>query len=212
MIVLCIVGTKSSELASVNFSFSLKEPELMWRYADFVLCRDQEVGVRIFTLRSDQEGSSDIMKPDMIVDYLHQYPKAVVKYLEHLVMKQEIQVFGSVDSETHVTLRMAMYLGRVLVFQAEKFHTHLAILYLEEILKKRKEGNEEAVVEARTKLRHLLQVSSLYRVQLLLGKMSDADLHQEVAILYGKVNIILFQVIVTKFCVDRVFFLFSKIF
>lgn len=141
---------------------NLKEPELMWRYADFVLCRDQEVGVRIFTLRSDQEGSSDTMKPDMIVDYLYQYPKALVKYLEHLVMKQEIQ--------------------------AEKFHTHLAILYLEDILEKRKEGNEEAVMEARTKLRHLLQVSSLCRVQLLLGKMSDADLHQEVAILYGKIE------------------------
>jgi len=181
----------------------------MWRYADFVLCRDEEVGVGIFTLRSDHERSSDIMKPDMILDYLHQYPKAVVKYLEHLVMKQEIQVFDTVDSETYVTLKMAVYIGRVLVFQAEKFHTHLAILYLEEILKKQKEGNEEAVVEARTKLRHLLQVSSLYRVQLLLGKMSDADLHQEVAILYGKVNIMLFQVIVPRFPVDRVF-LFSK--
>jgi len=181
----------------------------MWRYADFVLCRDQEVGVGIFTLRSDRERSSDMMKPDMILDYLHQYPKAVVKYLEHLVMKQEIQVFGTVDSETYVTLKMAMYLGRVLVFQAEKFHTHLAILYLDEILKKRKEGNEEAVVEARTKLRHLLQVSSLYRVQLLLGKMSDADLHQEVAILYGKVNIMPFQVIVLSFLLTE-FFLFSK--
>lgn len=75
------------------------------------------------------------------------------------------------------------------MFQAEKFHTHLAVLYLEDILKKRKEGNEEAVMEVRTKLRHLLQVSSLYRVQLLLGKMNDADLHEETAILYGKVNL-----------------------
>lgn len=75
------------------------------------------------------------------------------------------------------------------MFQAEKFHTHLAILYLEDILKKQKEGNKEAVMEVRTKLRHLLQVSSLYRVQLLLGKMNDADLHQEAAILYGKVDL-----------------------
>jgi hypothetical protein len=44
-------------------------------------------------------------------------------------------------------------------------------------------------MEVRTKLRHLLQVSNLYRVQLLLGKMNDADLHQEEAILYGKVNL-----------------------
>jgi hypothetical protein len=94
---------------------------------------------------------------------------------------------------------MAVYLGRVIVFQVEKFHTHLAILYLEDILKKRKEGNEEAVTEAREKLRHLLQVSNLYRVQLLLGKMSDADLHQEVAVLYGKVNIMLLQINISQF-------------
>jgi hypothetical protein len=77
-------------------------------------------------------------------------------------------------------------------------------------LEKRKEGNEEAVMEARTKLRHLLQVSSLCRVQLLLGKMSDADLHQEVAILYGKVNVMLFQVSVPQFPFVKKVFLFSK--
>jgi hypothetical protein len=64
------------------------------------------------------------------------------------------------------------------------------MLYLEDILKKRKEGNLEAVMELRTKLRYLLQVSNLYRVQLLIGKINEADLHQEAAILYGKVNLI----------------------
>jgi hypothetical protein len=63
------------------------------------------------------------------------------------------------------------------------------MLYLEDIVKKRKEGSQEAVTELRTKLRYLLQVSSLYRVQLLLGKINEADLHQEAAILYGKVNL-----------------------
>jgi hypothetical protein len=64
------------------------------------------------------------------------------------------------------------------------------MLYLEDIVKKRKEGNQEAVMELRTKLRYLLRVSSLYRVQLLLGKINETDLHQEAAILYGKVNLI----------------------
>ncbi|XP_069694581.1 transforming growth factor-beta receptor-associated protein 1-like isoform X2 [Periplaneta americana] len=141
---------------------NLKEPELLWRYADFVLSRDEEIGVGIFTLRSAHELSSDTMKPDSIVEYLHQYPKAVVKYLEHLVIKQDIQ--------------------------KEKFHTHLAVLYLDDILKKRKEGKEEEAMDIRMKLRHLLQISNLYRVQLLLGKMNDANLHQEAAILYGKIE------------------------
>ena len=72
------------------------------------------------------------------------------------------------------------------LLQAEKFHTHLAVLYLENILRKQKEENDE-VLKLRRKLRHLLQFSNLYRVQLLLSKMNDADLHQETAILYGKV-------------------------
>jgi hypothetical protein len=63
------------------------------------------------------------------------------------------------------------------------------MIYLEDIVKKRKEDNQEAVMELRTKLRYLLQVSSLYRVQLLLGKINETDLHQEAAILYGKVNL-----------------------
>ncbi|KAJ9595158.1 hypothetical protein L9F63_013516, partial [Diploptera punctata] len=141
---------------------NLKEPELMWRYADFVLSQDEEIGVGIFTLRSTTQPSNDTMKPDTIVDYLHQYPKAVVKYLEHLVLKQNIE--------------------------AEKFHTHLAVLYLENILKKQREGTNDEALELRMKLRHLLQISNLYRVQLLLSKMSDADLHQETAILYGKIE------------------------
>jgi len=40
---------------------------------------------------------------------------------------------------------------------------------------------------ARLKLRRLLQESSLYRPQLLLGKIKDTDLYAECAILYGKV-------------------------
>jgi len=39
----------------------------------------------------------------------------------------------------------------------------------------------------RLKLRRLLQESSLYRPQLLLGKIKDTDLYAECAILYGKV-------------------------
>ena len=79
---------------AVCFMFSLKEPELMWRYADFVLSRDEEIGVGIFTLQSISQPISDVMKPDTIVDYLHQYPKAVVKYLEHLVLEKNIEVYS----------------------------------------------------------------------------------------------------------------------
>lgn len=40
----------------------------------------------------------------------------------------------------------------------------------------------------RSKLRHMLQMSNLYRVQLILGKAKESDMHAECAILYGKVK------------------------
>ena len=39
----------------------------------------------------------------------------------------------------------------------------------------------------RSKLRYMLQMSSLYRVQLILGKAKETEMHAECAILYGKV-------------------------
>ena len=45
-----------------------------------------------------------------------------------------------------------------------------------------------AVLCGRSKLRHMLQMSSLYRVQLILGKAKETDMHAECAILYGKVS------------------------
>lgn len=40
----------------------------------------------------------------------------------------------------------------------------------------------------RKKLRHLLQASNLYRVQLILGKIKQTELYSECAILYSKVR------------------------
>ncbi|XP_071505878.1 transforming growth factor-beta receptor-associated protein 1-like [Diadema antillarum] len=75
--------------------------------------------------------------------------------------------------------------------QKEKYHTHLAVLYLDQVLKMR--TSTEAVPRAqldlgRSKLRHLLQESSLYRVQLILGKVKETDMYAECAILYGKLE------------------------
>lgn len=141
---------------------NLKEHDLVWRYADFVLSIDEVVGVGIFTLRDIEEADADAMKPDAVVDYLHKYPKAVVLFLEHLVMKKNVPI--------------------------EKFHTHLAILYLESIARFKKENDMENFASVRVKLRNLLQHSNLYRIQLLLGKMQEANLPEETAILYGKLE------------------------
>lgn len=58
------------------------------------------------------------------------------------------------------------------LLQKEEYHTHLAVLYLEEVLQQRaaasSQGSEPS--ETQTKLRRLLQKSDLYRVHSLIGE------------------------------------------
>lgn len=56
--------------------------------------------------------------------------------------------------------------------QKEKFHTHLAVLYLERVMSllSRSPTDEEKLNRARERLQALLRESNLYRVQFLLGE------------------------------------------
>lgn len=62
------------------------------------------------------------------------------------------------------------------VLQREEYHTHLAMLYLDEVLQQKPGANATgaAVTETRAKLRHLLQKSDSYRVHFLLGEWVSA--------------------------------------
>lgn len=59
--------------------------------------------------------------------------------------------------------------------QKEKFHTHLAVLYLEKVLSSLSASppNEEQLSSAREKLQGMLRESNLYRVQYLLGRWRE---------------------------------------
>ncbi|PRD28681.1 UNVERIFIED_CONTAM: Transforming growth factor-beta receptor-associated protein 1 [Trichonephila clavipes] len=63
-------------------------------------------------------------------------------------------------------------------------------MYMDNVLQilKLPEPEQTELNDARTKLQHLLHSSSLYRVQLLLGKATESNLHKECAILYGKLE------------------------
>ncbi|XP_072119317.1 transforming growth factor-beta receptor-associated protein 1 homolog [Mobula birostris] len=148
----------------VDFLSFCSNHELVWKYADWALQRNEEVGVRIFTRRPVDENQTTSMNPDDIVNYLHKYKKALVVYLEHLVFERKIQ--------------------------KEKYHTHLAILYLDKVLELHSQGGyvSEELFSARCTLKNLLQHSNLYRVHLLLGKIQETDLYMERAILHGKLG------------------------
>ena len=85
-------------------------------------------------------------------------------------------------------------------FQVEKFHTGLALIYLESIETATGNGNENdqnGISFRREKFRqHILQstcVQFSYLLSRLESSSAGADLHYEKAILYGKVSIYLFS-------------------
>ncbi|XP_053311093.1 transforming growth factor-beta receptor-associated protein 1 [Spea bombifrons] len=148
----------------VDFLTFSKDPQLVWQYADWVLQKSEQVGVQIFTKRSSEEEHQNSFSPDKIATYLCKYRHALIMYLEHLVLEKRIQ--------------------------KEKYHTHLAVLYVEEVLSlKSTDPSEQAELEQlRTRLQILLRQSSLYRVLLLIDKIKGTDLHLERAILHGKLE------------------------
>ncbi|KAK6191375.1 hypothetical protein SNE40_003084 [Patella caerulea] len=148
----------------VEFLANLNDHELVWKYLDWVLEKNEEFGVQILTQRPANEVQSERLRPDAVIDYLHRFPLAVVTYLEYLVFQKKLE--------------------------KEKYHTHLAVLYLDKVLSLTKNhgSKKEDVDIARCKLRHMLQMSNLYRVQLILGKTKETEMHAECAILYGKLE------------------------
>ena len=84
----------------------------MWRFADFVLERDQEVGVRIFmrppTTTSGESRAGDVEWDEKVLNLVQRYPEAHVAYLEHVVLENDSAV--------------------------EKLHTQLASTYLDRML------------------------------------------------------------------------------
>ncbi|XP_037502813.1 transforming growth factor-beta receptor-associated protein 1 homolog [Rhipicephalus sanguineus] len=150
----------------VDYLSRLSNHKLLWSFAELALEKDQEMGVKIFTDRPSDEPDSDELKPENVLEYLHRFHDAVVLYLEHLVFGKKLE--------------------------KEKYHTLLAVMYLDMVLRLLKENgpssDSERLKTIREKLQHLLRTSSSYRVQLLLGRTLEHGLHQECAILYGKLE------------------------
>nr|XP_006114637.1 transforming growth factor-beta receptor-associated protein 1 isoform X1 [Pelodiscus sinensis] len=148
----------------VDFLTFCSDQELVWKYAEWVLQKSEEVGVQIFTKRSEEEQGKNSFNPDDVMNCLNKYPKSLVKYLEHLVLDRKIE--------------------------KEMYHTYLAVLYLEAVLQLKTVTTDNCVelTETQIKLRSLLQKSDLYRIHFILDKIKGTVLHMERAILYGKLE------------------------
>uniref|UniRef100_A0A8C9KAP7 Transforming growth factor beta receptor associated protein 1 n=1 Tax=Panthera tigris altaica TaxID=74533 RepID=A0A8C9KAP7_PANTA len=109
----------------VDFLTYSLDQELVWKYADWVLQKSEEVGVQVFTRRPLDEQQNSF-NPDSIITCLKKYPKALVKYLEHLVIDRRLQ--------------------------KEEYHTHLALLYLDEVLQQRPGANSKGAEATETQI------------------------------------------------------------
>ncbi|XP_035992465.1 transforming growth factor-beta receptor-associated protein 1 homolog [Fundulus heteroclitus] len=148
----------------VDFLCCSSNMEVVWKYADWALQKDPTTGVHIFTRRPACKGQPEV-DPDEVIAYLEKHSQALLLYLEHLVLERKIQ--------------------------KERFHTHLAVLYLEKVVLLLAESprDEGRLTKAREKLQAMLRESSLYRVKFLLGKLENSEnLLLERATLHGKLE------------------------
>nr|XP_023694938.1 transforming growth factor-beta receptor-associated protein 1-like isoform X1 [Paramormyrops kingsleyae] len=142
----------------VKFLSQQKCRKLLWKYADWILQRDQEVGVQIFTNRGDSQESLS----DEDLAFLTKYPKALELYLEHLVMD-----FKS---------------------KKEKHHTLLATTYVAHILRdlEHVRAMDTTGNTTRYKLQQFLQDSTFYNAEDVQEAIKCTPLFVEKAILHGR--------------------------
>lgn len=149
----------------VDFLIFCSNPDLVWRHADWALQKDQKIGVHIFTRRPVSEDKMGQLNPDDVIMYLQKHKQALLLYLEHLVLEKKLQ--------------------------KEKYHTDLAVLYVDQVLSltSQPSATNEQLSATRQKLQRLLKESSLYQVRLLLSKIQDSELLlAERATLHGKLE------------------------
>ncbi|XP_033102642.1 transforming growth factor-beta receptor-associated protein 1-like [Anneissia japonica] len=75
----------------IDFMSVLSDHELLWRHVDWALTKDQDKAVKVFTERPATETSSERLRPDDVIAFLHSYPKAVIRYLEFLVFTKNLE-------------------------------------------------------------------------------------------------------------------------
>ncbi|XP_076056469.1 transforming growth factor-beta receptor-associated protein 1-like isoform X2 [Oratosquilla oratoria] len=131
------------------------DASIVWRYADFVLEHDAVQGVRVFI------ESAASLNPTEVLETLHRYPDARLKYLHHLIYSKK--------------------------FKDEKYHTELILHYVEEAVKQSDEESS-SLEETREKLLDLLCSSCHYQPKLVLSRLVNTNLHQETAYVYGKLE------------------------
>jgi vacuolar protein sorting-associated protein 3 len=76
----------------IDMLSKLKEHNLVWKYVDWALTKDQKKGVEIFTKRSSDELVSERMRAEVILENIQIYRDALAYYLEFLIYTKNVKV------------------------------------------------------------------------------------------------------------------------
>ncbi|UJR21964.1 hypothetical protein I4U23_025032 [Adineta vaga] len=125
----------------------------------FLIQHEEELAVKIFTSKYQSEANSDPFCTDRVINVIKARSTALTSYLEYLVFKLKIE--------------------------SDQIHTMLVNIYLDQVLSKSDDSNEQI----RSKLQAFLITSNSYRVQSVLSRVNQTNrLRREVALLNGKMN------------------------
>ncbi|CAF1339166.1 unnamed protein product [Adineta steineri] len=138
-----------------NFDRSLE-----FSTAEWLLERHEEdLAIKIFTSKYKDESNNDPFSSDRVINILKKHSTALVAYLEYAVFKLKLE--------------------------SDQIHTMLVNIYLDQILSKSDDDNEQI----RSKLQAFIITSNSYRVQTVLNRVNQTNrLRREVALLNGKMN------------------------
>lgn len=143
----------------VDFLSKCPDAEVVLKYAQWALEKDEAMAAHIFTKRDN----SLPLSAHKVLEFLSPFPVATVSYLEYLVHNQNSK--------------------------EEFFHTKLASYYIDEVLRLSKEENaSQRLLSAQERLLAFLESSQCYRAPVLLDRVHDTELYRECALLYGRME------------------------
>jgi len=138
----------------------LDNRNLIYESLTWLLKISEERAIDVIIQRDDIE----FLKPDQVCEFLKRHTVSLKLYLEYLIYSK--------------------------YYAKELYHTHLASLYANDVIRLLNDAitDEKDVKTAREKFQTLLETSSNYRISSILQKIFKYPLHEEIAILYGKMG------------------------
>ncbi|XP_045583732.2 transforming growth factor-beta receptor-associated protein 1 [Procambarus clarkii] len=134
------------------------DPNVVWRYSDFVLDRNSVEGIRVFT------ETNATLDPSRVLQVLQRYPEARLGFLHHLIDTKKVQ-----DEKYHTEL-VLHYVDEAVRLISDG------------------PASSERLEEVRVKLQELLTSSCYYQPQPVLTRMHGTSLHVETAAVFGRLG------------------------